>query len=62
MDKKIYILGTFFLMMYWSGFTAVILGKQTVVEFMAYFMSMFFVFLILLVFDKKYGKGLSFKE
>lgn len=62
MVKKFRICFVIFLMMYWSGFTAVILGKQTVVEFMAYFMSMFFVFLILLVFDKKYGKGLSFKE
>ena len=54
MDKKIYILGTLVLfMMQMSGFTAVLLGKQGLVDFLKYFSFQFFGFLILVVLTKK---------
>ena len=54
MDKKIYILGTLVLfMMQMSGFTAVLMGKLGLVDFLKYFSFQFFGFLILVVLTKK---------
>ena len=55
MDKKIYIFTVLILfMMQTSGFTAVVLGKQSLIDFLKYFSFQFFGFLILVVLRKKF--------
>ena len=54
MDKKIYIFTVLILfMMQTSGFTAVLLREQGLVDFLKYFSFQFFIFLILVIFTKK---------
>jgi len=54
MDKKYYIYSVLILfMIQMSGFNAVLMGKQGLVDFLKYFGFQFFVFLILVVFTKK---------
>jgi hypothetical protein len=54
MDKKIYIFTILILfMMQTSGFIAVLLREQGLVDFLKYFGFQFFIFLILVIFTKK---------
>ena len=54
MDRKYYILSVLVLfMMQTSGFTAVLMGKQGLVDFMLYFSIQLFGFLVLVVVTKK---------
>tara|TARA_R110002020_G_scaffold290724_1_gene506155 strand:+ start:1040 stop:1213 length:174 start_codon:yes stop_codon:yes gene_type:complete len=54
MDKKYYIYSVLMLfIIQMSGFTAVILGNQGLVDFLKYFSFQFFGFLILVVITKK---------
>lgn len=54
MDKKIYIFCALILfMIQLSGFTAVLMGKQGLVDFLKYFGFQFFGFLILVIVTKK---------